>query len=226
MSTAGQPITVAPVSPSEELILKGALHCFVQKGYHGTSIREVAERAGMSVPGLYHHFPRKAALLERLIDDTMDDLIDSTEQALAAAGTDPVDRLDAVVVAHVRFHTERPEESFVGNSELRSLSPAALKRVVGKRDRQQRMFDEAVQAGVDAGAFGVEWPREASRAIVTMCTAVATWFRRGGPLTAEQIVEIYRQLARNAVGYDGTQTTEEPRHLRPARTASRPFGSR
>src|SRR4051794_1925062 len=95
---------------SDEVILLAALRCFVQKGYHGTTIREVATRAGVSVPGLYHHFPSKLALLERLIDDTMDDLIELTERALAGAARNPPARLDAVVVAHVRFHCERPEE--------------------------------------------------------------------------------------------------------------------
>jgi AcrR family transcriptional regulator len=182
---------------SDDQILRAALECFLEKGYHGTSIRTIAARAGLSVPGIYHHFPSKAALLERLIDDTMDDLVALTEEALAAAGADPLDRFDAVVMTHVRFHCERPEESFIGNSELRSLPSATRRRMIAKRDRQQHMFDEVVEAGARANIFEVPLPREASRALVTMCTAVATWYRRDGKYQPAEIVAIYRDLARS-----------------------------
>ena len=186
---------------SQEQILLAALECFVERGYHGTTIREVATRAGVSVPGLYHHFGSKMELLERLIDDTMDDLIEQTEQAVEASPDNPVDRFTAVVVAHVRFHCERPEESFVGNTELRSLTPLARKRMVSKRDRQQRIFDRAVEDGVQVGVFTTPAPREASRAVVTMCTTVASWYRRTGPLSADEIVSTYRDLALNTIGF-------------------------
>lgn len=181
---------------SDEEILSAALHCFVEKGYHGTTIRSIAARAGLSVPGLYHHFASKAALLERLIDDTMDDLIESTEKAVAEAGPEPASRFDAALMAHVSYHCQRPEESFLGNSELRSLSPKAYRRIVAKRDHQQRIFDTLIQEGIDQRAFMVRWPRDASRAIVTMSTAVATWYSRDGRLKPDEIVTIYRDLAR------------------------------
>jgi AcrR family transcriptional regulator len=131
----------------------------------------------------------------------MDDLIDQTATALSSAGDDPVDRFIAVVVAHVRYHCDRPEESFIGNSELRSLSPEALERIVAKRDRQQAMFDETLIEGIRAGFLHAERPKEAARAIVTMCTAVATWYHRDGPLSADEIVRIYRDLALRTAGY-------------------------
>jgi AcrR family transcriptional regulator len=211
---------------SDEQILLAALRCFLEKGYHGTTIRSVAARAGVSVPGLYHHYASKSVLLERLIDQVMDDLVAETEEALEGAGDDPLDRFDAVVVAHVRFHCHRPEESFIGNSELRSLSRSAHKRVVAKRDRQQRIFDRVVEEGLDAGLFDLEWPRQTSRALVTMCTAVATWYRRDGEWSSAQIVELYRTLARNLVNYGEQQRPAKRRrksaNSRPARATGRP----
>jgi AcrR family transcriptional regulator len=204
----------------QDRALLAALECFVERGYHGTTIRQVATRTGVSVPGLYHYFPSKLALLERLIDDTMDDLIAITEAALKAADAEPVARFTAVVEAHIRFHCERPEESFVGNSELRSLSAPALRRTLAKRDRQQHMFDEQVEQGVAAGEFHVRDPGLASRGIVTMCTAVAGWYQRSGPLAPEQIVEAYRDLSLSMLGYAGTRT--ERRH--PVRSALKIVG--
>ena len=138
---------------TDEQILLVALECFVEKGYHGTSVRDIANRAGISVPGLYHHFPSKMVLLERLMEQTMDALIAQTEGALTRARPDPVDRFTAVITAHVRFHCERPEESFVGNSELRSLTGELRQTIMKKRDRQQGFFDQVVREGIEAGVF-------------------------------------------------------------------------
>ncbi len=131
----------------------------------------------------------------------MDHLLEMTQAALARAGQNPVERFSAVVDAHVRFHCERAEESFVGNTELRSLSAPALRRVLSKRDRQQHTFDDVVLPDVAAGVFVVTEPELASRAIVTMCTSVAFWYQRTGPLSPDDIVRTYRELALNTLGF-------------------------
>jgi AcrR family transcriptional regulator len=182
-------------------ILEAALDTFAAKGYHGATIREIAGRAEVSVAGLYHHFPFRRRLLERLMADTMDDLIGATEAMVDEAGDDPRARLEAAVAAHVRFHIDSQRESFVGNSELRSLEEPVRAEVVRKRDRQREIFRSAVLHGVREGVFTVEVPEEAGRALVTMCTAVAAWYRASGPLDVEEIVRRYQQLALLIVGY-------------------------
>jgi AcrR family transcriptional regulator len=184
----------------DEQILLAALECFVEKGYHGTSVRDIAKRANISVPGLYHHFPSKMVLLERLMEQTMDALIAQTERALSGARMDPIDRFCAVLTAHVRFHCERPEESFVGNSELRSLAGELRQTIMEKRDRQQGFFDQVVKEGIEAGVFEPENEHMPALALASMCTAVSMWYRRDGPLAPEDIVSIYRDLGLQMMG--------------------------
>lgn len=186
---------------SQRQILLAATEAFAEKGFHGSTIRDIALRAQVSVPGLYHHFPSKGHLLERIMEDTMDGLISTTEQALAGAEDGAAERLEAIVEAHVRFHIEFQRESFIGNTELRSLISPGRERVLRKRDRQRAIFAAVVNAGLDSGVFSVAYPVEATRAIVTMCTAVATWYRPNRPLTPDQIVTRYCALALLMVGY-------------------------
>jgi AcrR family transcriptional regulator len=187
----------------DERILLAALECFVEKGYHGTSVRDIATRSNLSVPGLYHYFPSKATLLERLMDQTMDDLIAQTEGALSRARPDPVDRFAAVITAHVRFHCERPEESFVGNSELRSLVGDLRRTVMEKRDRQQAFFDQVVEEGIEGGVFEPDDAHMPALALASMCTAVSMWYRRDGPLAPDDVVSIYRDFGLQMMGYKG-----------------------
>lgn len=189
------------LSINEEILL-AALTCFLEKGYAGTSVRDIANRAGISVPGLYHHYPSKAVLLERLMDKTMDDLNSQTGGALERARPDALDRFTAVVMAHVRFHCERPEESFIGNSELRSLSGPTRDTVMAKRDRQQAYFNQVIEEGIEAGIFDVRHPHIAAVALASMCTAVATWYRRDGELAPDDVVALYRDLALDLVGFN------------------------
>lgn len=192
----------AEASDSQESVLLVALSCFVEQGFHGTSMRDIAGRAGTSIAAIYYHFPSKAALLRAIMTRVTEDLIAVLEQARAGANKndDAATLLAALVRAYVRFHTERREEAFVGNSELRSLEADDLVHVIALRDRVSAMFNDAIAAGLKQGVFHCVHPREAGLALMTMCTAVASWYRPGGPATSEDIADRYAELALAMLG--------------------------
>ncbi len=181
--------------------LTGALTAFCEFGYHGATMRVIAERAGLSVPGLYHHHDSKQDLLVALLDVTMADLHARTRAALAEADG-PVERFAHVVECLALFHTHRRELGFVGASEMRSLEPAARDRVAALRVAEQRVVDATVEDGVRTGAFATTRPHEAARAVVTMCTALAQWFRHDGPAPAEHVAALYVEFALDLVRCD------------------------
>ena len=181
-------------------MLSSALECFTEQGYHGTTIRQVAARTGLSVPGLYHHYPSKHALLVALMSHAMSDLWTRSEQALVEAGDSVPRRFDLLVECLVLFHARRRELAFIAYSEIRSLDPAAHGVHIAARDRQQRLMDEIVRHGAETGLFSTPYPREASTAVITMCTGVAQWFQPDGELVPEQLAERYRRIAFMTVG--------------------------
>ena len=192
--------SAATVSIRDQILL-AALECFLEKGYQGTSVRDIANRTELSVPGLYHHFESKIAMLEELMNETMDELLSDVREAFELARPDPVTRFEAVVESHVRFHCERREESFLGNSELRSLPVDSRARLIEKRREVQRHFEIVVEAGIEAEIFSVEWPHETARALASMCVAVASWYRPEGELSPNDVVAIYRDLGLQMVGF-------------------------
>ena len=181
-------------------LLAGALECFMEHGYHGTTIRQVAARTGLSVPGLYHHYPSKHALLVALASSAMADLWTRSQQALAEAGPSVSDQFDFLVECLVLFHARRRGLAFIAFSEIRSLDEQARAEHIAARDRQQRLMDTVVSRGVDEGIFHTPYPWEASTAVITMCTGVAQWFRPEGKLSAEDLAVRYRVLAAGTVG--------------------------
>ncbi|OUS93456.1 TetR/AcrR family transcriptional regulator [Rhodococcus sp. NCIMB 12038] len=184
-------------------VLAAALAAFVEKGYDGASIREIASRAGLSVPGLYHHYPSKQALLVGLTNVVMRDLLDRSRAAVSEAGPTPGERFDAVIESLLRFHMYRREQAFVASRETRSMEPESRQAYIALRDEQQEMLDDIVRDGVAAGHFRTPFPEDASRAVVTMCVAVSTWYREDGPLSPDELVERYLVIARSTVGASG-----------------------
>jgi AcrR family transcriptional regulator len=187
--------------PTAAALIAAAVEVMALHGYHGTSVRDIATAAGTSAAILYHHFGSKQVLLATLLDRGLDLLVAATEQALDLAGDDPADRLRAIVEAHVRVHLESQRESLLGNSELRALEPGSLRVVVAKRDVQQRIFDRVVRDGVRRGVFGAPHAEDAARFITAACTAVAAWYRPGGPLGPDEIISRYQEIALDAVRY-------------------------
>ena len=178
--------------------LSGALAAFVDVGYHGATVRDIAQRAGLSVPGVYHHWPSKQHLLVALLDLTMDDLQRRSGAALAE-GEGPAERLSGLVECLALFHTHRRDLGLIGASEMRSLEEPSRSRIAGLRTRQQRRVDAEVLEGCRQGLFRTPLPHEAARAVVTMCTALPTWWSAAGPETPEAVASQYVTFALDLV---------------------------
>lgn len=180
-------------------VLRAAIFLFVSRGYHGTTVRELAARAGTSVPGLYHHYRDKQDLLVRILDLTMDELHDRVGAA-RAEGHDSLERVRLIVEALALFHTHRRELGFIGASEMRSLIPPERARIARSRSALQQILDDEIAAAGQSGRIGTLDHRAAGRAIATMCTGIAQWYREAGSATPEDIAAQYGRFALDMLG--------------------------
>lgn len=187
-----EPLALGPV-------LSAAADAFVQVGYHGATVRDIARRCGLSVPGIYHHYLTKQDMLVRLLDLLMEDLLQRSQTAVSEGGDNPVRRFGLLVENLALTHTYRRDLAFIGASEMRSLEPANRKRIIAMRREQQRMVDAEVEAGVAAGRFRTSVPHEASRAVVAMCTGIVQWYRDDKQFIPEEIAGQYVDFALSVV---------------------------
>jgi AcrR family transcriptional regulator len=182
-------------------LLSAAVLEMATKGYHATSVRSIAALANVSLPALYHYFGSKHDLLAEIMSRGNAHLYERAQAAIAGAGPGVKDRFLALVTLFVERHLESQRESFLGTTELRSLEPEARQQVVAMRDKTQRLFYDVVSEGAAAGVFTTPFPKEAARAIITMCTSVAGWYREGGALTRDEVIERYQRLCLDTVGW-------------------------
>lgn len=180
--------------------LRAARELFAKHGYHATSIRAIAKRAGLSVPGLYYHFESKQAMLEALVIGGMSRLLQYTHAADSESDGSAVGRFNNVVGCLLRYHLWRRENAFVASSEMRSMEHDALRRYVAQRDEQQGMITEIIEQGLYEGTFRCNYVKEASRAISSLCVSVSSWYHPDGALSAEEIAQRYLEIARRVAG--------------------------
>lgn len=180
--------------------LRAALGVFARHGYHGASIRTIAETAGLSVPGLYHHYKSKQAILSAVVDSAMAEMLAHTAAAAEDAGDSPVTRFTNVVECLARFHMARRDHAFVASTEMRSMDPDVRAHHISQRDAQQTMLEDAIRAGVDSGDFSCRHPEDAARAISSLCVSIASWYRPDGPLSSDDVVARHLEFARAMVG--------------------------
>ncbi len=83
-------------------LLDAALEVFVSQGYHAAAMDEIAERAGVSKPVLYQHFPGKLELYLALLDESVDTLVETVRDALRS-NPDPKQRVAATFGAYFEF---------------------------------------------------------------------------------------------------------------------------
>jgi AcrR family transcriptional regulator/DNA-binding XRE family transcriptional regulator len=181
-------------------VLRAALDEFLAIGYHGATVRGIAARCGLSVPGIYHYYTSKQQMLVTILDLTMKELLLRARTA-RDEGRDPVHRFSLLVENLALFHTHRRELGFVGASEMRAFDTENRQKIAGLRTAQQRMVDHEVEDAVRQGRFRADHPHEAARAVVTMCTALPTWWRPDGPLSPEQVAEQYVGFALDLMRY-------------------------
>ncbi|MGY1846567.1 MULTISPECIES: TetR/AcrR family transcriptional regulator [unclassified Blastococcus] len=180
-------------------ILSAALDAFNEHGYHGTSVRDIAGRVGVTVPALYYHHENKEAILFALLDAGILRLTRMCEAALADAGDNPADRFLNLVEAIVLYMAHSTKIAGV-DAELRSLGPENRSAYSEKRRRIEEMLVDTLQAGEAAGLFDVTSPKDTARALLGMFQAIATWYRPGGPLSAQDLAHNYVDIAAHTVG--------------------------
>jgi AcrR family transcriptional regulator len=204
MSTAPAEGNGAPVIPrggGRDAITGAAREIFAERGYHGTSIRDIAKRAGLSLSALYYWHPSKQHLLAALMEEIQHDYFERCDRALRAAGDDPADRLRALVRATVEYRVSLRIESNIATREWRNLEPANRERLDGMRRSASQLWADIVADGVARGEFHCAHPDDARRAIVAACNAIAQWYEPGGEITLPDLVERYSAIALRIVDH-------------------------
>jgi AcrR family transcriptional regulator len=177
-------------------LLGAAQEIFVAQGYHAAAMDEIAERAGVSKPVLYQHFPGKLELYLALLDQHADDLVAKVRVALQST-TDNRQRVEASVAAYVDFvdggDTDR-------EGAFRLVFESDLKSEPAVRERVERMTSECVEAIAQTIARDTGFREEDALLLSVGLVGLAEvgarwWLATDGRLSKQRAVELLVGLA-------------------------------
>jgi len=166
-------------------ILRGAAAAFRDRGYAGSSVRDIARRLGMTPGNLYYYFRNKQEILYFCQDYSLDVLL--REARVIARGRASADRkVRALVRAQVLCMLDELHGS-AGHIEFHAMPKARLARIIAKRDAYERIVRGVVEEGVRSRRFAPCDPKLVTLAILGAVNWTARWYRAGGVLGAEAI---------------------------------------
>jgi AcrR family transcriptional regulator len=210
---------IKPLSARSIDVRDAALTLFAERGYHATSMKDIAAALQMQAPSLYNHVSAKQEILRDVMADTMSDLAKTVRSAIASTD-DTVEQLRRAAEAHVRYHARHPREVRVGNHEIAALEEPHRSVISGLRRDYSRMFVGLIERGVEEGVFETRSPRLAAYAILQMGIGVSMWYRPGGELSEDDIVFQYGDIALGVVGCRTASATKREAAKRDATSAN------
>jgi TetR/AcrR family transcriptional regulator, cholesterol catabolism regulator len=175
--------------PREQQVRAAALRLFRDKGYHATSMRDIAAEVGINKGSLYSYIRSKEDLLIPFFERAMGLLLAEIEAISADETLTATERLKRAIKAHILNVTENLDILTVYLSEWRQLRADSLSTVRQQRERYAALFLTIVQAGVNRGEFRAIDPRISTLGMIGMCNYLFRWYRPDGRLRPEQIAD-------------------------------------
>ncbi len=190
----------APVSPwasaldreqqretKRQAVLQAATQLFNERGFHATSLDDIATRLNVSKPTLYYYVKNKDEILLSCVRQGLDMMLEHIEDSRRAGGK-AVDQLLACmrVYAHIVMQDFGMCLIRVGDEQLPPDSRRELRRLKAEIDHE---FRRLVAAGVADGAIAPCDPKMTSFVIAGALSWIARWYQPGGQYTPEQVAE-------------------------------------
>jgi AcrR family transcriptional regulator len=175
-----------------------ASELFRAHGYAATSVRDIAKALDIQAASMYAHVASKEDVLWSIVDGAAT-AFERAAEAADAEASDPVDRLAALVEAHVEVVTADPERSSVFVTEWRHLSAERRAGIAARRDAYEARYRAAITDGIAVGAFRQTDPALAAAFVLTALNGIAAWYRPDGRLSADRIADHFVELALGAL---------------------------
>jgi AcrR family transcriptional regulator len=186
---AGQPPT------RRDELLELAATMFAERGLRATTVRDIADSAGILSGSLYHHFSSKEEMIDELLRGFLDWLFERYHQ-IVETEPNPLERLKGLFMASFEAIATRHAQVVIYQDEAKRLSSQPRFAYVEERNREQRkMWVEVLNQGIAEGYFRPDIDVDLIYRFIRDTTWVSVrWYQPGGPLTAEEVGRQYLSI--------------------------------
>ncbi|WP_026917491.1 TetR/AcrR family transcriptional regulator [Gordonia shandongensis] len=173
---------------------------FADRGLRSTTVRDIADGAGILSGSLYHHFDSKEAMVDELLRDFLDSLF-TRYRGIVDADLSATDTLRHLVIASFEAIDARHNAVAIYQNEARQLAGQERFAYIGERNVEFRSLWEAVlHRGVREGDFRADLDVELVYRFIRDTVWIAVrWYRPGGAKSVEQIADQYLSIVLDGI---------------------------
>ena len=201
----------------EGQIIAEATRLFAERGFAGTSLKDIAEATGLTRPALYHYVRSKDDILAKLVTELAELPAQALQSVNAEKGLSAPERLRRMARAVALLQATGPTKFQLLIRSEADLPPELVKRYAASRRRVLREFVEVIATGTATGAFRPVDARVAALSILGQCNWVAWWHHDGTAEENERVADDIADLAVASVLAADDDTDENPRRRSLAR---------
>ncbi len=133
-------------------IVDAASVLYAKKGFSATSIEEISEKAGVSLPVTYHYVRKKSEIMRLIMEDVLNIFQESLTKEIESID-DPEEKLVIAVILYFRVVNRQKEKALLLYQKSRSLDKASKARVMQLEVDVSHIFEAIIEEGIQKGAF-------------------------------------------------------------------------
>ncbi|AYE98001.1 TetR family transcriptional regulator [Mycobacterium paragordonae] len=177
---------------------------FAERGLRATTVRDIADGAGILSGSLYHHFASKEEMVDELLREFLDWLF-ARYREIVDSEPNPLERLKGLFMASFEAIEHRHAQVVIYQDEAQRLSTQARFSYIDERNKQQRrMWHDLLNQGVEEGYFQPDLDVDLVYRFIRDTTWVSVrWYQPGGPLTAQQVGQKYLAIVLGGIAKEG-----------------------
>lgn len=177
-------------------ILRVATTLFREKGYHRTSLDDIADQVGFTKPAIYYYFDSKEELLFAIVDGVVSGALERV-QRIAAQDLSPLERMNAILVENTRVVLEHIDANTAFYNERGLLSPERERMVRDRERAYTNVVREIYIEGVRSGDLLDIDPNVAISTLLGATIWVYRWYRPNGRLSIDETATSVAELLLN-----------------------------
>ena len=188
-------MTAEPNATRRDELLAITAGLFAKKGFRNTTVRDIADAAGILSGSLYHHFDSKESMVDEILSTFQEELFGQYDEILAS-DADPRSKLEQAVLVSFEAIDKHHDEVAIFQNDAAYLLTFERFAYLADRNRQSReVWLTLLQGGIDAGVLRDDLDLELTYRFIRDTVWVAvSWYRPGGRRTHTEIAQQYLSI--------------------------------
>ena len=178
------------IAKKKQEILRSAAAVLAEKGYHGTTMEEIAANILMTKGSMYYYFKNKDDLIYHCHQMIMEMSLERVEEA-ANSDLDPVEKQKMAIRGHILLATEEKSMFNIMDKPYQKFSDEQLAEVLELRRNYSHYYDRIINEGIEKGVFETVDTKMIRFIILGALNGTFLWFSQEGPQTAEEVADAF-----------------------------------